>query len=226
MYFYRILDVLREEYPKVVASVGDGAFHNLVTDYLLDCRPAHPSLREVGGRLPAYLSRHALARERPWLAELARLERAHLELHDGPDAEALTLDQIRAQAPEALPALFLRAIPCHRVLDNRHAISELWTALEAGAGESASVSQPAPAPGPAPPAATRETLLVWRPGLATHPRLVDGDEGPLLAALGDGARFEVLCDQLLDSVGADQAAQRAFELLARWIGEGMLARGL
>ena len=65
MYFYRILDVLRDELPRTLAAVGDGAFHNLVTDYLLDCRPAHPSLREVGARLPEYMARHSLGRSRP-----------------------------------------------------------------------------------------------------------------------------------------------------------------
>ena len=62
MYFFRMLDVLRDDYAKVVAVVGDDAFHNLVTDYLVACRPAHPSLREVGARLPGFLARHPSSR--------------------------------------------------------------------------------------------------------------------------------------------------------------------
>ena len=41
MYFYRILDVLRDEYSKVRAVLGDDMFHNLITGYLVECRPAH-----------------------------------------------------------------------------------------------------------------------------------------------------------------------------------------
>src|SRR5216110_771244 len=51
MYFHRILDVLRAEYPRVRAAVGDDSFHDLITDYLLVARPAHPSLREACARL-------------------------------------------------------------------------------------------------------------------------------------------------------------------------------
>jgi hypothetical protein len=213
MYFYRILEVLRDEQAKLLACLGDDGFHNLVTDYLLACRPAHPSLREVGDRLPEYLADHPLARERAWLAELARLERTRLVLHDGPDAEALTLQEIRALGPEGLPARRLRAVPCHARLEDRFTISALWTALEAG-------ESPASPPGESP-----ETLLVWRQGLTVHHRLVDDDEAPLLAALREGARFDVLCERLLEVIPAEQAAPRAFALLARWIGDGLIARG-
>jgi hypothetical protein len=71
MYFFRILDVLREAYPKLTAAVGDSAFHDLITDYLLACPPAHPSVAHAGDRLPQFLSTHPLALERPWLLPLA-----------------------------------------------------------------------------------------------------------------------------------------------------------
>src|ERR1022692_2565876 len=135
MYFFRILEVLADEYAKIVTLVGADAFHNLVTDYLLACRPAHPSLREVGARLPTFLATHPLAEGRPWLAELAQLGRLRLRLFEGPDAEALTLDQIRALPPEALPELTLRAVPCHATLRTEYGILPLWRALEEGRAE-------------------------------------------------------------------------------------------
>ena len=95
MYFVRIHDVLRDEYARTAAVLGGEAFHDLVTDYLQACPPAHPSLREAGARLPAFLAAHALAADRPWLAELARLERARLEVFDGPDAAPLSIAALR-----------------------------------------------------------------------------------------------------------------------------------
>src|SRR4029077_19404566 len=74
MYFFRILDALRGDYPKVLAVVGDDAFHNLATDYLQAHPSRHPSLRFVGAALPAFLRGHALAGPRPWLPGLAPLE--------------------------------------------------------------------------------------------------------------------------------------------------------
>src|SRR5450755_3058166 len=87
MYFVRIHDVLADEYAKTAAALGAAAFHGLVTDYLDACRPEHPSMREVGTRLPAFLAAHPTGTRRPWLAELARLERARLEMVDSADAE-------------------------------------------------------------------------------------------------------------------------------------------
>jgi putative DNA-binding protein len=213
MYFFRILEVLADEYAKLVTVMGDGPFHNLVTDYLLECRPAHPSLREVGARLPGYLARHPLGEDPPWLAALARLERARLELYDGPDAEPLTFDQIRVLPPEALPELRLVAVPCHAVLTTEPGISARWRALEDGGSPG---DQPGPSKMP-------ETILVWRQQLAVFHRVLDQDEVACLSLLGAGASFASVCELLAAESEPEAAARRAFELLARWLGDGLLA---
>jgi hypothetical protein len=217
MYFFRILEVLADEYTKIVTLMGADAFHNLVTDYLLACRPAHPSLREVGARLPAFLATHPLAEDRPWLAELAQLERLRLELFDGPDADALTLDAVRALPPEALPELALGAVPCHATLRTEYAISPLWRALEEGRAERVEEDDT-----PGDPAKVAETILIWRQQLTVFHRVVDADEVLCLPLLRDGATFAAVCEQVLADAPAETAAQRAFELLARWLGDGLL----
>jgi hypothetical protein len=213
MYFYRIRDVLADEYAKLVAVMGDGPFHNVVTDYLLDCRPAHPSLRQVGARLPGYLARHPIGEDPPWLAALARLERLRLELYDGPDAEPLTFDQVRVLPPEALAGLRLVPVPCHALLTTAHGISALWRALEDG-------GSPEDAPGPT---KTPETILVWRRQLAVFHRALDQDEVACLSLLGAGASFASVCELLAAETEPEAAARRAFELLVRWLGDGLLA---
>src|SRR4051812_15686158 len=137
MYFYRLLDVLRDAYPRLCAAVGDPTFHNLVTDYLVACPPAHPSIAFAGERLPSFLAGHPLAAERPWLVPLAVVDRTYVELFDGPDAEPLTLDQLRALPPAELATSSLRLVPCHRVLEHGFLLDPLWRAPgqgEAGAG--------------------------------------------------------------------------------------------
>jgi hypothetical protein len=215
MYFFRILEVLADEYAKIVTLMGADAFHNLVTDYLLACRPAHPSLREVGARLPDFLATHPLAEDRPWLSELARLERLRLELFDGPDAEALTLDQVRALPPASLPELALRAVPCHAVLHAEYAIAALWRTLEARTDEG---------PPPGDPPKSAQTILVWRQRLTVFHRVVDPDEVACLPLLGAGASFAAVCAQVSEGTEVEAAAHRAFELLARWIDDGVIRR--
>lgn len=116
MYFFRILDVLRDAYPKTASILGEVPFHNLITDYLIACPPAHPSIGRAGDRLPDFLARHPLGIENPTLAPLARLELAYVHLHDGPDAATLTAGDLKKLSPGDLAARPLRLIPCHQIL--------------------------------------------------------------------------------------------------------------
>ena len=210
MYFVRIHDVLRDEFPRTAAALGGEPFHGLVTDYLLACPPAHPSLREAGARLPEFLADFLAAPARPWLAELARLERARTEIFDGRDATPMAMADLRGVPPERFGALRFRLIPSHRLLANRFAISPLWRADDDGSA--------------APPAAAPETLIVWRRDDAVFHRVADAGEARWLLRLAahEGLLFESLCAEVSETEADEAAAARAFELCARWIGEGLL----
>jgi hypothetical protein len=211
MYFYRILDVLRDAYPRLVEALGDAAFHNLVTDYLLACPPRHPSIAFVGDRLPPFIAGHALGAERPWLAPLAGLERAYTELHDGPDADPLGLDEVRGLPPEELAGLPLALIPCHRVLEHPFAIDPLWRALDEKRAPGDLAREP-------------EILLVWRQGVEVHHRVIDGEERALLAQAATGTTLQRLCEEVAGE-STEAAAQKVFNLVGRWLADGLARRG-
>jgi hypothetical protein len=204
MYFFRLLDVLRDDHAKVAAAVGEPAFHDLVTDYLLACPPAHPSIAQAGARLPGFLAGHPLSRERPWLPALAALERTHTELFDGPDGTPLTMDQLRATDSEALMALVLRPIPCHRLLAHDFALADIWETPE---------EAPARAP---------ETLLVWRQDVEVYHRAIDPEERALLARLDGRTSLQALCESMPGAV--DEVAQALFNVLGRWVTDGLVER--
>jgi hypothetical protein len=208
MYFARLRDVLRDEYPKTLVLLGAWAFHDLVADYLLACPPSHPSVRELGARLPAFLAEHRLAADRPWAAELARLERARLELFDGPDAEPLTIEWLRACPPERFAALPLRLVPSHALLAPRFDVTALWRADD-------------PAAVAPPPASV--ALLLWRRDRDVLHRGADDEESAWLRRLSVGeVAFEALCADLAHGRSDEQAAARAFELVGRWATDGLL----
>ncbi len=210
MYFVRIRDALRQELAKTAAVIGDAAFHDLALDYLDACRPAHPSLREAGARLPAFLETYApLAAERPWLAELARLERVRLELFDGPDATPLAAEALRALPAENFAGFALELIPCHAILDNRFSVAPVWRSDD---------------PAATVPEAADETLLVWRQGIAVFHRAVEREEADWLRRIAaGGVSFGALCDGLGEGRSAEAAAARAFELFGTWIADELLA---
>jgi hypothetical protein len=208
MYFVRIRDVLADEYAKTAAVLGAAAFHELVLDYLDACRPDHPSMREVGARLPAFLAAHPTIAGQPWVAELARLERTRLEMVDSGDAEALTLESLRALPPEQFAPLRLRLVPSHALFATRFDVVPLWRSDDPGGA----VAEPSPT-----------ALLVWRRELEVLHRAVDGEEADWLRRLDAGdVTFEELCAGLGRGRSDVAAAARAFELVGRWASDGLL----
>jgi hypothetical protein len=78
---------------------------------------------------------------------------------------------------------------------------------------------------PADPPEAPRTLLVWRQDLTVYHRALDVEEGAALEALcGDGLGFGALCEQLAPDRPVEEAAQRAFLLLSRWVDHGLVAR--
>jgi hypothetical protein len=204
MYFHRLLDVLRADFPRLARMLGDADFNDLVTDYLLACPSRDPSLRHLGGRLPGFLAGHPLAAQRPWLAELARLEWARVEVVDRSDAPVLRRAELARLEPAAFAGLPLVAIAAHALVDAEHAVDELWRG-----GDGA-------------PAAGRRRVLVWRRDVAVYHRVADEPEATLLAALSPGTTFGALCEALAVRRGPDEAAALGAALLARWVEDELL----
>lgn len=84
-YFYRLLDIFKEDFSCTYTVLGDINFHNLITGYLIEYPPSEPSVFWAGHHLPRYLEtiRGPAAvpvLQLPFLADLARLERACIEV--------------------------------------------------------------------------------------------------------------------------------------------------
>ncbi|HYV19607.1 MAG TPA: DNA-binding domain-containing protein [Verrucomicrobiae bacterium] len=129
MYFFRLLDCLREDFPRLATALGEQRFHNLATDYLLAHPSANPSLRYLGERLPGFFAGHALARESACLADLARLEWTRADLFDAADCRALGRDDVASLAGAHGGDLPLRTVPAFRLLRLDHDAPALWREL-------------------------------------------------------------------------------------------------
>jgi hypothetical protein len=210
MYFFRILDVLKEDYPATLALLGDVGFHNLVTDYLLVHPPGHFSIRQAGRDLPEFLARHALAEDHPCAAELNGYERALNDAFDADDAAALRTADLAEVSPEDWPGLRFTLHPSVRLLDCRWPVATVRSAADRGEPVADPVLQ-----------ATR--LCVWREDLLVYHRELEPLEFAALRAVERGATFDGVCDAAGEWVVADDAAQRVVGALAGWLQHGWLA---
>lgn len=204
-YFWRLRDVLAENFPRVAAVLGHERFADLVREYLARHPSEHPSLRFLGRELAALIARQPDLP--PALADLARLEWARVEVFDAADCEPLTAEALRAIRPEDWPKLRFAPIPALVVLRTTWPAHELWDDVDA--------ATLTPRPG---------HVRVWR---ARDDRVyhapMDAGEGEALERLIAGAPFEAVC-RVFDELPPAAAAQQMTALLARWLEDGIVAR--
>jgi hypothetical protein len=203
-YFLRLRDVLAENFPRVAALLGAERFDALALDHLRDHPSEHPSVRHVGRDLAATIAGRPDCA--PWLADLARLEWARLEVFDAPDSEVLGADSLRPVRVERWPTLHFHTIPALTVVRADWPVHRLWQE-------------------DAPPdlAASPTAIRVWRAadGCVFHARM-DPQELHALEHMMAAEPFAAVC-AAFDGSPPAEAGREAVALLARWLEDGIVA---
>lgn len=99
-YFNRIYESLQEDYPATLSNLGEKNFHQLCVDYLQACPSTNPDLALTSTGLPDFLRCHDLARTRPWLADLARIEWENIAVTRMTDPKPLSLKDLQGIPPQ------------------------------------------------------------------------------------------------------------------------------
>ncbi|MBI4820572.1 MAG: putative DNA-binding domain-containing protein [Deltaproteobacteria bacterium] len=211
MYFFRLLDLLRADFPRIVAALGDKPFHNLVTDYLLVHPSRDPSVRNVGQHLPSFLREHSITKDQPWLSELAELEWGWTNVFDAIDEPILTEQHLGALPPEAWITLELRTIRAARIYDLSYPVHSTIGSVQAGSGFEAPLPRPC-------------SVLLWRKDLGVRYREFSRDERAIFDLAQKGVSFPLICEYLARPEDLDvmAVAGRARDLLRAWLDDGLL----
>jgi hypothetical protein len=211
MYFYRLLDVLKGDYPKILALVGETNFHNLVTDYILQYPSENPSLRYLGERFATFVKESARAKDWPHLYDLALLEWSRSAVFDLKDQTPITKEALAQFTPEQWGSLIFTAIEASALVRLSAPVGLLWSALDTG--------EPIPALEAKPCA-----VLVWRRGYHVHHRPLSDNEASAVALLQEAAPFYLLCEcfEAADEEISETAA-KAFQAIQRWLDDGLLS---
>jgi hypothetical protein len=208
MYFYRLLDVLKEDFPATLQVLGGDNFHNLVTGYLLEYPPTEPSVYFCGRKLSDYLRDHPTTANAPFAADLAMLERAMVEVFHAADSVALDAEAMRMIAPNEWPALQLQMPPASRILALDWKVAELLAGFEAKRKWEH-------------PEHAAAKVLVWRGSAHVFYRELEAIEVRALAAASRGATFAEICDLVAADCPINTVAELN-RLLARWLQDGVL----
>jgi len=189
-YWYRELGSLAEDFPALRALVGQRRFEALSIAYLAE----HPSrsftLRNLGSKLPEWLTAHPehAGRRHRLALDLAQMEWAFVEAFDAPDRDPLTQRQIAGLQGDSKLALQ----PCLRLVELSYPADDLVLELhkrekrqtsEAGVAHEdsgAEVAIPKLQPWPT-------WLAVHRVELSVYYRRIAREEFQTLIALGSGS---------------------------------------
>ena len=171
MYFARLLEILRDEYPTTRQILGADAFE-LAGRRFLERNPSrHKTLNRLSERFPAFLARHLPRGHRNGLAvDVARIERAMEDVFDAPQVAPMTATQFAAIGADEWRRVRLPVNPALRLLKLRYPANDYMNAVRAKAK-------------PRIPRARATCAIVYRRGYQVYRRDQEEAAFKLLAAL-------------------------------------------
>jgi hypothetical protein len=198
-YFARLHGTLRLEYPRLAGALGEDEFRVLVAAHLLRAPSRSASLADLGEDLVGTLRLHPAGKERPWLVDLAALERALAEVWlSGPSGKA------------------------GRVLEDDEDPGSIALALSSEVrlvAVSWDVADWRPDRGL--PSRRSGRLAVWRAGAGTGVEWLEDAPGAVLASMSPWAHLTEVCE-LAGTLGmSSEQVTRAF---GHWAERGWIVR--
>jgi hypothetical protein len=111
-----LIDALAGIYPAVQRLTGIEFFRAMARFHLRATPPTSPLLFEYGRDFPAFIEQYEYAQSVPWLADIARIERAWLDAYHAADVEPLAADALASVSPERLADLVFTPHPATRIV--------------------------------------------------------------------------------------------------------------
>jgi hypothetical protein len=208
-YFYRLLECLSEDFPATLAVVGTDNFAALVKDYLLEHPPTEPSILYAGLYLADFLNDHPFAERWSFIADLARLERAVLDVFHAADAPALSLETLHAVPSEEWPALKLRTHPAVEIVHSEWRIADVLHTVEQGREWTD-------------PEHEEASVLVWRQNALVNYRNLEPVERDALVIVAKSASFAAVCEAIAARSEEPNHVTLIGQLMARWLADGII----
>lgn len=215
-YEARLIGALRDNFGVLPRVMGDAAFDALARGYIAAHPSRHPSIRWFGHRLAEFMDGHDERVPHPALADLARMEWALRNAFDAADATPISAAALALQPAHDWPSLVFATHASVQLLALRWAIEPVWRAMqsfEPETGEEPELPEPQE---------HAHALAIWRQGLDTRWRALDGVQATLLQAAMAGESFGAMCALAADQVGEAQAAAASAGALQGWLADGLL----
>ncbi|ASY63565.1 Glutamate synthase [NADPH] large chain [Sinorhizobium sojae CCBAU 05684] len=146
-----LMNALADIFPATLRITGEAFFRAMARFHVRETPPTSRLLFEYGRDFPNFIARYEYAQSLPWLADVARIERAWLDSYHAADAAALSPAEIVAVPPDRLGDLVFEAHPATRILRSDYPAVTIFSVnrasdpvgrIETTAAESALVTRP------------------------------------------------------------------------------------
>ena len=115
MYPMRMRDALATDFPCVKKALGDDGWGELVDAYIVDHYSVHPNLNQLGRGLPAFIREQKQLKQATFLAELAELEQAMVEVFDAPESAQADVNALLDLRPDQWSSAVFHSVAAFRL---------------------------------------------------------------------------------------------------------------
>ena len=123
-----LIEALAAVFPGTQRLAGVEFFRAMARFYVRAAPPTSPLLFEYGGDFPDFIAIYEYARSAPWLADVARVERAWLDAYHAADLGTLTPEALAAFPSDALPDAVFVPHPATRIVSSGFAAVSMFVA--------------------------------------------------------------------------------------------------
>jgi Putative DNA-binding domain len=174
-----LINALAAAFPATLRITGGDFFRAMARFYVRATPPTSPLLFDYGRDFADFIERYEYAQSVPWLADVARIERAWLDAYHAADVQPLRPHDLAAIPPEQLANTFLMPHPATQVIRSRFSAVTVFTASRSdGPARQVEVVEP-------------EDALLTRPALEVEVRQLPPGGAIFLSSLVAGESLDM-----------------------------------
>lgn len=192
-------ETLKDAFPAVHRIVGAAFFQAMARVYVAMEPPRTPMMFDYGAGFPGFIERFEPAALLPYLADVARIERAWTESYHAAEALSVSPSVFVGIPRDRLPEIRLMLHPSVRLVRSRFPALTIWRMNAAGG-----------VPGPVDLEAGGEDVLIIRPDAEIEVRAIPPGSLSFIHALAAGRSVLAACEAAL-------AAEPRFNLAANLV---------
>jgi hypothetical protein len=171
-----LMDSLAAAFPSTCAVLGEEKFARIARNFVASHPPRSPMMQAYGADFPDFLATFPPLRKAPFLADVARVERAFLDAFHAADAPALTVEELQDIPAEGVAGLSFRLHPAAALIASRFAVFDLFSWRNGRPEGDTDLGN-------------AQCVLVTRPGLEVEVTMLSPSQHALLASMACGTSF-------------------------------------